>query len=76
MSERKEIRSQSGKLVGWITTEADGRVCAYGWDGRYYGYFHNDAAFDDKGQPIGNSPMQLAVNMGVAFLVAFPGEQL
>jgi len=76
MSERKEIRSQSGKLVGWITSEADGRVCAYGWDGRYCGYFHNDAAFDEKGQYIGNSPILLAANMGQAFLEAFPGEAL
>jgi len=74
MANRRDMYSAHGRLIGWIEEDANGRINAYGWNGKLYGFSYNNVCYNQHGQYIGEGVQLIAMDLIQDFMKEFPGD--
>ena len=74
MANRKDLISAHGRLVGWIEEDCNGRINAFGWNGKLYGFMQNNCCYNQYGQYIGEGIHMIGFDLIQDFMKEFPGD--
>ena len=74
MANRKDLISAHGRLVGGIEEDCNGRINAFGWNGKLYGFMQNNCCYNQYGQYIGEGIHMIGFDLIQDFMKEFPGD--
>jgi len=71
---RRDIYARSGRLMGWIQEGASGRIEAFGYDGRFHGYYYDGKSYDGDGRYLGDGYELLFMSAIADYQRQYPGD--